>query len=174
SWPCGASVVQARGASPPSLRYTLCCSSEPYGNKLRYARFLHRDTIQNRSDAHRFLAMGDEHELGLHAHLLDEFGEAANVGFVEWCIDFVENAEWARRVLKDSDQQGQGGKGLFAARQQQYVLQLFARRRRHDVDAAFGAVFFVGEPHEGVPAPKQLTERELEVLVDLVEGLLEL
>ena len=107
-------------------------------------------------------------------HLFDQFGEAADVGFVERRVDFVEDAERARLILEDADQQGQRGQRLLAAGEQQHVLQLLARRRGDDVDAAFGAVFFVGEAHEGVSAAEQLAEGGLEVLVDACEGLFEL
>ena len=80
----------------------------------------------------------------------------------------------ARLVLEDSNQQRQRGQRLLAAGEQQHVLQLLARRRSHDVDAAFGRVLLVRQPHEGLSAAEELLERELEVLVDDVERLFEL
>ena len=122
--------------------------SEAHRHQLRNARLLHGHAVENGRDAHGLLAVRDEHELGLHAHLLDQFGEAADVGLVERRVDFVEDAERAGRVLENADQQGQRSERLFAAGEQQHALQALARRRSHDVDAALGAVLFVGELHE--------------------------
>ncbi len=44
---------------------------EPYRHQLRDARLLHGHAVQHWSDAHRLLAVGDKHELCLHAHLFD-------------------------------------------------------------------------------------------------------
>src|SRR5579864_143336 len=104
--------------------------SKPHRYQLRYARLLHSHSIEHRRDAHRFLAVGDENELRLHAHFADQFSEAADVGFVEWSVHFVENAERARLILEDADQQGQRGHSFFAARKQYHILQSLARRRR--------------------------------------------
>ena len=46
-------------------------------------------------------------------------------------------------------------------------------RRRHDVDAAFGQVGFVGEAHLALAAAEQGLEHFLEVRVDALEGFLE-
>ena len=46
--------------------------------------------------------MGNEHELRLHAHLFDQFGEAPDVGFVQGGIHFIEDAEWTGLILKDT------------------------------------------------------------------------
>ena len=72
--------------------------------------------------------------------LLQHVGEPADVGFVERRVDFVEHAEGAGLVLEDADQQRERGERLFAAGEQQHVLQLLARRRGDDVDAALGVV----------------------------------
>src|SRR5882757_769218 len=73
-------------------------------NQLRDTRFLHGHTVQHGRDAHGLLAVRDQHELGLDAHLLDQVCEASDVSFVERSVDFVEDAEGAGRVLEDADQ----------------------------------------------------------------------
>src|SRR3982075_1666665 len=98
--------------------------------------------------------MRDEHELSLHAHLFDQFGETADVGFVEWRVHFVQNAEGTGRVLEYSYQQRESGECLLATRKQKHVLQALAWRRGHDVDATLGTVLFVGHLPEGM-APAQ-------------------
>ena len=77
----------------------------------------------------------------------DQLGEAAHVGLVERSVDLVEDAEGRGLELEDADQQRERGERLFAAREQKDVLQLLARRRGDDVDAALGGVLRVGEPH---------------------------
>ena len=72
--------------------------------------------------------MGDDHELRRDAHFLDEVGEAADVGFVEGGVDFVEDAERAGRELEDGCEQGNGGERFFSAGEEQNVLQLLAGR----------------------------------------------
>src|SRR5205807_4654327 len=101
-------------------------------------------------------------------------GEASNVRLVQRGVNLVEDAEWAGRVLEDSDQQCQRSQRLLATGKQQYVLQALARRRGHHVNSALGAVFFVGKLHNGVAAAKQLLEGGLEVLINLCERFLEL
>ena len=104
----------------------------------------------------------------------DELGEAADVGLVERGVDFVEDAEGCGLELEDADEQRERGEGLFSAGEQEDVLQLLARGRGDDVDAGLGGVLFVGEPHEGLAAAEELGEGDGEVLVDDLEGLVEL
>ena len=105
---------------------------------------------------------------------MDEFGEAAHVGLVERSVDLVQDAERRGLELEDADQQRERGQRLFSAREQQDVLQLLARRRSDDVDAALVRILRVGELHEGLAAAKELREGHREVLVDDLEGLIEL
>src|SRR5882672_6534694 len=69
-------------ASPPSPNCKLSRSPKPYRNELRNTRFLHRNTVQNRGDAHRLLAVCDEHKLCLHAHFFHQLRESTDVGFI--------------------------------------------------------------------------------------------
>jgi hypothetical protein len=62
--------------------------------------------------------VSDKYELGLHAHILYQLSEAADIGFVERGVDFVKDAERAGCVLEDANQQRERGQRLFAALQQ--------------------------------------------------------
>lgn len=90
------------------------------------AGFLHGDAEDDVGFAHGAFVVGDNDELGVFAHFVDEAGEAAYVGFVEGGVDFVEDAEGAGLELEDADEEGEGGEGLFAAGKQEDVLELFA------------------------------------------------
>ncbi len=118
--------------------------------------------------------MGDDDELGGGGHLCDELCEAADVGLVERGVDFVEDAEGRGLELEDSDEQREGGEGLFSAGEQEDVLELLARRRGDDLDAGLVGVFGVGEAHEGLAAAEEFGEGDGEVLVDDLVGLVEL
>ena len=72
-----------------TFQSVLCRRAKPHRYQLRDARLLHCHAIQHWSDAHRLLAMRDEHKLRLHAHFFHQFGEAADVGLIEWRINFV-------------------------------------------------------------------------------------
>src|SRR5579883_1757849 len=52
-----------RSVGLPCPRGRLRGRSQTHRHQLRDSRFLHGDAIQDGSDAHRFLAVGDEHEL---------------------------------------------------------------------------------------------------------------
>src|SRR5580658_1050822 len=147
---------------------------EAHRDQLRHTGLLHGYAVEYRRNAHRLLAVGDQHELGLDAHLLHQFGEAADVRLVEWRVHFIEDAERAGRVLEDADQQGECSERLLASGEQQHTLQALAGRRRDYVDSALGRIILVGELHEGVAAAEELLESLSKVLVDLGESFLEL
>src|SRR5580700_2019177 len=84
---------------------TLRRRSEAHRHQLRNSGLLHGYAVEHRRDAHGLLAVRDEHELGLQAHLLHQLGKAADVGLVERSIHFVEDAEGTRLILEDGDQQ---------------------------------------------------------------------
>ncbi len=99
-------------------------------------------------------------ELGGGAHVGDHLGEAADVGFVERGVDFVEDAEGRGLELEDADEEREGGEGLFAAGEQQDVLQLFARGRGDDVDAGESELGLSGSVRrmKAWPPPKSLVK----------------
>ena len=108
-------------------------------------------------------------------HALEHVGEAAHVGLVERRIDFVEYAEGTGLVLEDADQQRQRGEGLFAAGEQQHVLQFLARAAATTMSMPLSMVFSSSVRRmKAWPPPKSLREGDAEVLVDANEGFVEL
>ena len=65
----------------------------------------------------------------------------ADVRLVQRRVDFVENAERAGRVLEDANQQCQRGQRLFAAREQQHVLQFLSREAKRPRRCRFQRCF---------------------------------
>ena len=64
---------------------------------------------------------------------------------------------------------------LFAAGEQQHVLELLARRRCHNIQPAFGLIFRIGEPQEaGLSALEEARKDLREVFVDARKRLVEL
>ena len=104
---------------------------------------------------------------------MQQVGEAADVGFVQRRVHFVERAEGAGLELEDGHQQGQRGQGLFAAGEQQHILQLLAGRRGHDVQAALSLILHVREAQEGLTALEEPRKDMGEVLVDAGKSLVE-
>src|SRR6516162_8413102 len=74
-------------------------------NKLRHARLLHCNAVEDATGFHGLAIVGNDDELCLLTHVTDKAGEAADVGFVERGVDLVEDAEWARLVAEYSDEQ---------------------------------------------------------------------
>src|SRR6516164_9354086 len=97
-------------------------------NKFRDARLLHCNAVEDATGFHGLAIVGDDDELCLRTHVANKAGEAANVGFVERGIDFVQDAEWARLVAEYSDEQRERGHRLFAPREQENILETLARR----------------------------------------------
>src|SRR5712691_9615974 len=88
---------------------------------LRDAGLLHGDTVDDVGLGHGAFTVGDDDELCGGAHVVDEFGEAAYVGF-------VEDAEGRGLELEDSYQKRESGEGFFSSGEQEDVLQFFAGR----------------------------------------------
>ena len=81
--------------------------------------------------------MGDDDELAAVDEAVQHLDEAADVGFVEGGIEFVEHTERAGLDHVDGEEQGDGGHGAFAAGEQGDGLEFFARGFGDDVDAGF-------------------------------------
>src|ERR1700741_2627355 len=92
-------------------------------DEFRNTGFLHGYAIEDAAGLHRFAVVRDDDELGLRPQVRDELRETAHVRFVERRVDFVENAERARLIFEDGDQQREGRHGFLTAGKQQHVLQ---------------------------------------------------
>src|ERR1041385_5674027 len=75
--------------------------------------------------------------------------------------------------MEDAEHERERGHRLLATRQQQHVLQTFARRLGHHVDARLEHVVSIDETHLAASAAKQLQEQRAEVFVDLFERVAE-
>src|SRR5208282_5869651 len=64
------------------------------------AGLLHGDAVEHAARLHRLAIVGDDNELRLRAHIADQTREAPYVGFIEWRIHFVEDAEGAGLVTE--------------------------------------------------------------------------
>ena len=100
--------------------------------------------------------------------------EAADVGLVERRVHFVEDAERARLIAEDGDEQRQRSERFFAAGKQQNVLQALAGRLRDDVDAAIAGAIGLAQAHLAVTAAEERLKGDGELRVDESEGVLEL
>ena len=111
------------------------------------AGLLHGDTVEDGAGLHGFAVVRDDDELRLAAHVADEAGEAADVGFVERSVHFVEDAERARLIAEDGDEKRERGHGFFAAGEQENVLHALARGRSDYIDAGVAGAVDLGEAH---------------------------
>lgn len=90
------------------------------------AAFLHGDAVEGGGGSHCFFAVCDDDEFRPAEEFLEDVDEAADVGFVEGGVHFVQHAERARAELEDGQQQGDGGEGLFAAGEKRVVERRLA------------------------------------------------
>ena len=137
----------------------------------RNAWLLHGHAVEHRAHFHGLAIMRDHDELRLAAHVREHFVEAADIGFIERRIHFVEDTEWTRPETEDSDQKGQRCERFFSAGKQQDVLQALAGRLRSDIDASFAGTVRFGQPHLARAAAKERLEGDGKMRVDEVEGL---
>src|SRR6266481_4293570 len=122
---CG--LISCRGGSGGLLLWRRRFRFFPaHSDKLWDAGLLHRHAVEHAAYFHGLAVVRDDDELRLAAHLADQAREAPDVGFIERRVDFVQNAEGAWLVAEDGDEQRQSGHGLFAAGEQQHVLQALA------------------------------------------------
>src|SRR5208337_3987076 len=137
------------------------------------AGLLHGDAIEDAAGLHGLAVVGYDDELRLGAHVGDEPGETADVGFIEWGVDFVEDAEGAGLIAEDGDQQGQRGHCFFTAGKQQHVLQALAGGRGHDVNARVAGAIGFGQAHFRGAAAEYGVKGVGKIGVDGGEGLFE-
>ena len=75
--------------------------------------------------------------------------------------------------MEDSQDQRERGHCLFAAGEQQNILEALARRLRHQVDARFQFVVGFDQAHLAAAAAEQFLEQLAEVLIDFLERVAE-
>src|SRR6266581_7108510 len=83
--------------------------------KFRHAHFFHRHPIKRARGFHRALVVRDDDELGVCGHGDDFISEAADVCFIKWSIDFVEQAERRGAIMEYSEDERECSHGFFAA-----------------------------------------------------------
>src|SRR3974390_3115782 len=93
--------------------------TDQFGN----AGLLHGHAVEHAAGFHSLAIVGDDDELCLRAHIADQSRETPDVGFVQWGVHFVQNAEWARLVAEDCDQKSQRRHGFFSSGEQKNILQ---------------------------------------------------
>ena len=63
---------------------------ELHGDQLADALLLHRHPVENVRNLNSALVMGDDEELALTGHLVDQLIETAHIGIVQSRIDLIE------------------------------------------------------------------------------------
>ena len=102
---------------------------------------------------------------------MQDTDKTIDVRFVERRVQLVQHAERAWFDLINREEQGHRGHRLLAAGEQRNGLQLFARRPRDDVDAAFQNISFIYEQQVCFAAAEDFDEHTTEILTNLVESL---
>src|SRR5947207_8402712 len=86
---------------------------------------LHGDAVENAAGFHSLAIVGHDNELCLRTHFADQAREASDVRFVQWRIDFIENAKRTWLIAEYRDEQRERGHGFFSAGEEQHILQPF-------------------------------------------------
>src|SRR4030095_15750544 len=114
---------------------TFVYSLKLYRHQLRDTCLLHRYAVKSAGHLHRPLVVRDHDELRVLGHLDDLISKPSHVRFVKWSVDLVEQTEGRGPVMKDSEHERERRHRLLTAREQQNVLQTFARRLRDHINA---------------------------------------
>jgi len=101
----------------------------------------------------------------LLAHFADQRREATDIGFIERCVDLVEQAERRRVQAENREYERHGRQRFFAAGQQRNRAHAFAGRPRHDRYAGREQIV-TGQFQMRVPAAEQAREQLLHAGVD--------
>ena len=132
----------------------------------RHSGLFHGDAVKRVGPGHRLFRMGDDDKLRKREELAEDLNEAADVGFVQRGIDFVEDAERAGLAAEDCQQERDAGERFFAAREERDAASFLAGGTGHDVDAAFEDVFGIFEQDVGLAAPEEPAKELAEVAAD--------
>src|SRR5262249_13071787 len=106
--------------------------------------------------------------------LAQDAREPVDVRVIERGVHLVQEAERARPVVEDREEQRQPGERLLAAREERNRLEALAARLSDHLDPGLERVAALGRLHQtqlGAPALEEPREEALEVPVDLLEGL---
>lgn len=68
---------------------------EIYRYQFTYTRLLHGDTINYIHGIHRHFVVRNNDELGILTELLDHLCKFSHVHIIQWCIHFIQDAEWS-------------------------------------------------------------------------------
>ena len=114
--------------------------------------------------------MGDDHQLGVGAELVDEGQEAVQVHVVESGLHLIHHVEGRGPAAEHREQEGQRGQCPLAAREQRQPLHVLAGRLGRDLDAGVEEVVGLGEAEASLAAREQRLEQQLEVGGHVDEG----
>ena len=103
-------------------------------------------------------------------HAVEQVAEALDIGVVQRRIDFVEHADRRRIGQEQSEDQGDGGQRLLAARQQGQRRQPLARRLGHDLQPGLERIVALDQLEMRLAAVEQGREQAAEMAVDLLIG----
>ncbi len=129
--------------------------SKRHGNEFRAAGLFHGDSVEDVGGFHGSFGVGDDDELRFAGHLPEEADEALVVDLVERRVDLVQDAERARLVAEDREEQGESREGTLTSRQQRDRLCFLAGRLGDQLDPALEDVVFVEELHLGDTAAEE-------------------
>ena len=82
-------------------RHSLTCfphlrAGKVYGHHFRYALLLHRDSEQHVGKFHGAFVVGNDDNLGILTDDLQQVIEAEDIGIIQGCIDFIQQAKRCR------------------------------------------------------------------------------
>jgi len=135
----------------------------------RNSALLHGNAIDHIGDGHRFLAVGNDDELGVVQELVEDGDKASDIGFVERGIDLIEDTERTGSILKEGHDQRDRGQRFLATAQKAVAESRLAGRGGNDFNAAFW-VFGIFENDVGGSSTKTLSIELLEVFPDGFQG----
>ena len=79
------------------------CVFEADGEELGCAGCVHGDAIEDACARHRLAVVGDDDKLRILGKVLEHVAILAGIGFIESSIGLVEDEEWRRIDLRNSE-----------------------------------------------------------------------
>src|SRR5688500_9978985 len=129
--------------------------AEPHAHDGGHSGLLHGDTVDGIGRLHRPRIVSYDQKLGLGLELLEEAGEAPDVRIVEWRVRIVHEAEGARLVQIDAEEERDRDQGPLAGGEEVDPLGPFAAGGRVDLDLALEGVVGVGEAELALAAAEE-------------------